>query len=150
MLSVWLRYLRLWSIALEARLEIALSRWTVRVVRLLLLILTAGIAILSLTGALIAWTAGADSWGRGFLAGASLWGTLFLLIWLFGQGWLRRTLLPYEATYRLRLAQSGMRLIERTQTPLPSQNLLTPLYPYLGRFVWQIVRRWLRRWIPFL
>lgn len=148
--ATWLRYLRLWGIALEARMEIVLSRWTARVLRLVLLTLTGGVAMLSLTGAVIAWSAGSGDWGKGFLIGACLWGSLFLLIWLFGQGWLRRALLPHDAAYRLRLAQAGMRLIERSPMPATSQGILTGLYPYLGRFVWQIVRRWLRRWIPFL
>ncbi len=150
MQPLWLRYLRLWGIALEARIELALSRWTVRLLRVVVILLAGGIALLLLTAAAIAWAAGNSAWGQGFLVGASIWIGLLVMLLVLGRMWLNSMLFPKDAAYRLRLAQSGMRIIEKTQQPSPAQNFFSTLYPLIGRFIWQVFRRWLRKWIPFL
>lgn len=150
MQPLWLRYLRLWGIALEARLELALSRWTARILRVMLMLLAGGMVLILLTAAAITWTAGSSAWGRGFLVGAGIWMGLLVILIVPGRLWLNKVLFPKDAAYRLRLAQSGMRIIEKTQQPSPTQAFLPTLYPLIGRFIWQVFRRWLRKWIPFL
>ncbi|MCS7298143.1 MAG: hypothetical protein RMK19_08615 [Bacteroidia bacterium] len=151
MSSLWLRYLRLWGIMLEARIEMVLLRWTVRVVSLFLIIGAGGLMLLLLTAGVISWIGGAERWAFGFWTGAALWGGIAVLIGVFGGSSLRRALPWQPASYRLRLAQAGLRLIEqRAFQSLSARPILALLYQYLGRFLWQIALRWLRRRIPFL
>ncbi|MCS7152752.1 MAG: hypothetical protein N2253_02745 [Bacteroidia bacterium] len=151
MQPLWLRYIRLLSIVVEARIEIALSRWSARVLSLLISAIAGGMALFFAAVGLAAWVAGAANWGKGFLVGAGLWAVILILQLTYGQVWLRRRLTPQEALYRLRLAQAGIRLIEKSlRPPAFSSLLVSNLYRYLGNLIWSLIRRWLRKWIPFL
>lgn len=150
MQPLWLRYLRLWSAALEARLEIALTRWGCRMLHFLLIVAAMGIALLLATAGLIAWIVGTSEWAIAFIGAAGFWLTLGVLFWVLGRRILYALLTPRSALYRLRLAQAGLRLIEtKLATASPSSLALSPF-----RWLSQIAGRWLwytlRRWLPFL
>ncbi|MCX8112417.1 MAG: hypothetical protein N3E49_04365 [Bacteroidia bacterium] len=151
MKGLWLRYLRLWSVSLEARLEILLSRWAARLVGLIVIVAAGGITLLLLTAALIAWAAGTTTWSFAFLAGSGLWGAILIVSLVLGRQWIKRLLFPREALYRLQLAQSGLRLIEKSLVKSQTAPAITSIiYRYLGQIAWGAVRKWLRKWIPFL
>lgn len=136
---------------MEARLEIVLGRWAARFVAAMLFSFFFVMTLSLLTAALIAWLAGVPKWSYGFLIGASVWGGVTALAGVLGHGLLHRRMVSKEAIYRLRLAQSGMRLIEKSLAePYTAKSLSSALTAPLGRLLWFFIRRWLRKWIPFL
>ncbi|MCS6895993.1 MAG: hypothetical protein NZZ60_07625 [Bacteroidia bacterium] len=151
MQSLWLRYIKLLTISLEARFELALGKWAARLLTVILLVSSLAVTLLLLTAAVVTWAAGAVRWGYGFLIGAGLWAALSFVVTTFGHSLLRRQMISREAIYRLRLAQSGMRLIERSLSDSPGEKGLLPgLMGHIGRLLWSIVKQWLRKWVPFL
>ncbi|MEN2991951.1 MAG: hypothetical protein ABDH91_00150 [Bacteroidia bacterium] len=145
----WLRYARLWIVALEARTELVLGRWAARILAVIFLGLALAFTLTLATLALIAVIAGFPRWSLAFGLAALIWMGFSWLLALFLPRWLYRRLMARQSLYRLRLAQAGMRLIEKTATPPPTEpsallNLLPSLLPILWKkVIWPILRRWL-------
>lgn len=146
----WLQYLRLWGVALEARIEMALGRWLANLAFTLLLFVAGFVAMILATAGLVSWIVGADSWALGFLIGMLVWVGIALGVGFILRGQLHRALVPKEANYRLELAQAGMRLIEKEVMPAPLPRWVDWVAPLLKRWAISLIVRWLRRWVPFL
>lgn len=146
----WLQYLRLWGIALEARIEMALGRWLANLAFILVLFVAGLMAMILATASLVSWIVEADAWALGFLIGTLVWVGIAAGVGLTLRGHLRRTLVPKEANYRLELAQAGMRLIEKEVVPAPTPRWVQWAAPLLKRWILSLILRWVRRWIPFL
>lgn len=141
-----LRYARLWLIAAEARVELLLIRWVSRLLTLLALLIGGIGVLIFLSLAFYSWKA--PVWGAPltFLTLAGLW-----LLGITAVGWflprsIHRFLPLHSATYRLRLARAGMRLIEE-ELESPPRPAAPPkgIPTWLLAYFWNWGKRWLLR-----
>ncbi|RMF53157.1 MAG: hypothetical protein D6750_01270 [Bacteroidetes bacterium] len=147
-----LRYARLWLNAAEARAELVVGRWAVRLLVGLAVGVAVGVALLLATAAFVAWKG--PLWGWSFTLGlvAAVWllvgvGTAYVLPRV-----LYRAFRLEEAAYRLRLARAGLRLLEEKLPPTeaPLAPLWQAAWPWLAKLLQRLLRSLIKKWLPFL
>lgn len=147
-----LRYARFWLTAAEARAELLIGRWAVRLLVGFAIGVAIGVALLSATAAFVAWKGPVWGWPFTLALVAAVWlgigiGAAYVLPRL-----LYRAFRLEEAAYRMRLARAGMRLLEEKLPP--TEAPLAPLWqialPWLTKFLQRFFRSLLKKWFPFL
>ena len=152
-MSPWRRYFRLWLVALEARTELLLYRWTSRTFALVWASFALGVSLLCLTGALLVWLGRVWGWLPALLVIGVGWLLLGGVILWKGASLFRRSLPVQDAAYRLRLAEGGLRLMEAhiLGAAGPKGAIPPSLWATIGLFLWRWGQRWLvrklRQWI---
>ncbi len=147
-----LRYARLWLTAAEARAELLIGRWAVRLLVGLAVGVTGGVALLLGTAAFIAWKGPLWGWPFTLALVAMAWlvvgvGAAYILPRM-----LSRAFRLEEAAYQLRLARAGLRLLEEKLPP--TEAPLSPLWqaarPWLAKLLQHLLRSLIKKWLPFL
>ena len=152
-LSLALRYLRLLLWYTEAHLSYLLSRILADTLQLLWVGLSVFIALLCFSAALLF----AFAHYLGLPLALLLTGLLWLLIAigsnLFLKPWLHKRFQTGRQLYRMTLARSGLRLLEKKLfSPSPPSSLWAPLLPLLSQWLWKWlqtkIRRFFRKLLP--
>lgn len=151
MRSWFFRYVRLWVRASEARAELLVSRWVGRLLAWIAALFAGGIALLLATVAFILWVGDSLGWAGAFVIGALIWiGLAGIGFWIIPRA-VRSSRLVQDALYRMKLAQAGMRLLEKRLSPPESDASppwLSAAYTFLGRWLSRWILRLVRKWLP--
>lgn len=143
----------MWLVALEARAELLLYRWTSRTLMLVAAGFAFGVSLLCLTGALLVGLVRVWGWIPTLLVIGVGWFLLGGVMLWKGTRLFRRSLPVQDAVYRLRLAEGGLRLMEEhiLGAPDPKGAIPPSLWATMAPFLWRWGQRWLvkklRQWI---
>ncbi len=152
-LSLVLRYLRLLIWYTEAHLSYLLSRILADTIPLLWVGLSVFIALLCFSGALLLALAHHLGLPLALLLTGLLWILIAIGSNLFLKPWLHKHFQVGRHLYRMTLARSGLRLLEKKLlSPSPPSPIWDSLLPFLSRWLWKWlqakIRQFFRKLLP--
>ncbi len=145
--SLFFRYLRLLTWYTEARLSYLLSRTLADTLHLLWVGIALFIALLCFSAAFLFALAKPLGLSTALLLTGLLWTLLAAASLLFLKPWLYKRFQTRRHLYRMTIAQSGLRLIEKRLFPAASESpsIWASLLPILSQWLWKWLQTRLRQ-----